>query len=819
MNTRKLMLSAAALLSAGVLFGAGEISADAREMVRKTDLSRQEVVFRGDYLVREGHALFEEKNYFGARDKYLEAIKLFRRYPSKFFQEKIEFCQKEIAACYYAKANEAAEKSDKMALASDFDEAIKICKDALRYCPEQADELQKRIAVYEKRRDSVVQRSAYSVGRLIPDKGAQDYQIQVLLEQARRLAAVKDYSAALLKYNEILLIDPYNSDATQGRRGISRRMAKMGGERYVNTHRRVMAEVEWKYALPIIHEASGNSSNMVSGAAVKPEALRASFIKPKLESIKIPNLGINNRPISVAVGYLQDQSRKNDPEKKGVNIIYIGDVRSGDESAEDRQKRQEARAKRLEEKRKKQEESKRQNSEDDEEAEEETTNENEGANDLADEPRVTLNADSERTLYQALTMLCQSAKPKLNMQIDDYAVVLTPADVTLSNMMLRSYPVTISANWEKETPEDISTKIKESLSVKSDGKTLFPKGSNIYYNPDTKRVSITNTRENHREIQKLLEEDFRPKDTTMVQVMVKLVDINQNDLDELAFNWQLAVNAAKPRTNADGTLSSSMIMDANNPLLRYYNNAGERVGGDVNGSLLSWVWQNEKGTRVVASMFAMNQADSSDVLMSPRITVKEGTEGTINMIEVHHFPDSEWNDVDVPQSDNAFFYATAQPELEDETELGVDFKVKPIVNGNLITAEINVNFKTLAGWSEYDTRVFDEEGNVEDGNFYRMPILNTPGIHTQITAKDGETIIAGGVVADETSSINDKIPILGDIPFIGRLFQSKGSKSSKRNLLVFVTFRLVKPDGTPVDPRYQREGLHTQGYPRFGSGL
>ena len=264
-----------------------------------------------------------------------------------------------------------------------------------------------------------------------------------------------------------------------------------------------------------------------------------------------------------------------------------------------------------------------------------------------------------------------------------------------------------------------------------------------------------------------------------------------------------------------------MIMDPNNPLLRYYNNAGERVNGDVNGSLLSFVWQNEKGTRVVASMFAMNQADSSDVLMSPRITVKEGVEATINMIEVHHFPDSEWNDVEVPQSDNAFFYATAQPDLEEETELGVDFKVKPFVNHKLglITAQINVNFKTLAGWSEYDTRVFDEEGNVEDGNFYRMPILNTPGINTQITARDGETIIAGGVVADETSSVNDKIPILGDIPFIGRLFKSKGQKSSKRNLLVFVTFRLVKPDGTPVNPRYKRDGLHPQGYPRFGSGL
>ena len=65
----------------------------------------------------------------------------------------------------------------------------------------------------------------------------------------------------------------------------------------------------------------------------------------------------------------------------------------------------------------------------------------------------------------------------------------------------------------------------------------------------------------------------------------------------------------------------------------------------------------------------------------------------------------------------------------------------------------------------------------------------------------------------------DKIPILGDIPFIGRLFKSKGSKTVKRNMLVFVTFRLVKPDGTPTHPRYQKDGLFSQGYPRLGSGL
>ena len=103
MNIRQFLLSAA-LISASGLFGAGAMTQEGKELIRKAELSRQENLHRGDFLVRQGHQLFEEGNFFGARDKYMEAIKLFRQYPSKFFMDKIEFCQKEIAACYYAKS-------------------------------------------------------------------------------------------------------------------------------------------------------------------------------------------------------------------------------------------------------------------------------------------------------------------------------------------------------------------------------------------------------------------------------------------------------------------------------------------------------------------------------------------------------------------------------------------------------------------------------------------------------------------------------------------------------------------------------------------
>ena len=819
------MLTAAALFFSFALFAAEELSSEANEMIRNADLNRQEIIHRGDNLVREGHRLFELKEYFAARDKFMEAVKLFRRYPSKFFQDKIEFCQKEIAACYYAKATEAGELADKMAFASNFDEAIKICKEAIKYCPEQADELQQRIALYEKRRDTVIERRAYSVSRLIPDKDAQDYRIQVLLEQARRLVTLKDYSGALVKYNEILLLDPYNADAAQGKRGVGRRISLAADERYINTHRRSVAEIEWKYAIPITPEASGNAVNTVAEQPkLKNAELKKSPLRTKLDEIQIPRYDFNGQSLAAVLRNLQEMSRINDLKgKRGINIVYIPDPRDPDESPEARKQREENNSKRLEERKKKKEERRKAAGEGNENAGGAANNNNDDEDEEEDIDDIKVKLSGEKTsLFDVLTKLCNNCG--LNMQVEDFAVIVTPKNVTLSEMELMTFPVTIPGDDAGKDPKEISAEIKKTLEIKSENPNIFPERSHIFYNPTSKRLSIVNTVDNLRILQGIIERNYGAKSGTMVQVMIKMLDINQDDLDELAFNWQLAINSAMPRTyTEDGktTVSSRGIMDINNPLLRYYTAAGDRQGGNVGGSLLSWVWENNKGTRVVASMFALDQASSADVLMSPRVTVKDGYVAVVNMFEDHNFPDKEWNNISVPVTSNARFYATAQPELDNEQQLGIPFTIKPKVKDNIIELEINVKFKTLAGWSEIDTRIFDEEGNVEDGNLFRMPIINTPEIKTLLHIRDGETVIAGGIVSDETNSINDKIPILGDIPFIGRFFQSKGTSATKRNLLVFVTCRLVKPDGTPLnpDPRQQREGTFTKGLPRFHSTL
>ena len=67
-----------------------------------------------------------------------------------------------------------------------------------------------------------------------------------------------------------------------------------------------------------------------------------------------------------------------------------------------------------------------------------------------------------------------------------------------------------------------------------------------------------------------------------------------------------------------------------------------------------------------------------------------------------------------------------------------------------------------------------------------------------VHVNDGETLVLGGMVENETKTQIDKFPILGELPLIGRFFQSQSENAVRCNLLIFVTARLVGFDGQPI---------------------
>ncbi len=92
-----------------------------------------------------------------------------------------------------------------------------------------------------------------------------------------------------------------------------------------------------------------------------------------------------------------------------------------------------------------------------------------------------------------------------------------------------------------------------------------------------------------------------------------------------------------------------------------------------------------------------------------------------------------------------------------------------------------------------------------------QPVFTSRNVTTSIVIWDGQTVVMGGLIREELTTIRDKVPILGDIPVLGWLFRSEGQNSVKKNLLIFVTARLVDPAGRPIHS--------DSGFPMPGAGI
>ena len=237
--------------------------------------------------------------------------------------------------------------------------------------------------------------------------------------------------------------------------------------------------------------------------------------------------------------------------------------------------------------------------------------------------------------------------------------------------------------------------------------------------------------------------------------------------------------------------------------------------------MLNYVWQDSNGTKLVASMFALNWADSGDVLYSPRVTVRNNQLGTVYMGTVRYFPD-DWEVTDTTTSNSTTTESSPQPTFSDDPEyLGLKISVQPQILDESRVIQVRVNFpiKTFVNWMVFDARQKSSTtgggSSSDDGTYFKMPIFNDRSVDTVVQVYDGDTVLVGGVATDLTKSYHDKIPILGDIPFIGRFFQSRYSQAEKGNMLIFLSCKIVNPDGSAKYP----EGKRPNGVVNFGQNL
>jgi type IV pilus assembly protein PilQ len=81
---------------------------------------------------------------------------------------------------------------------------------------------------------------------------------------------------------------------------------------------------------------------------------------------------------------------------------------------------------------------------------------------------------------------------------------------------------------------------------------------------------------------------------------------------------------------------------------------------------------------------------------------------------------------------------------------------------------------------------------VQLGGGFSVPSIDTKNVTTQIAVNNGDTAVIGGIFEEEITNDVDKVPVLGDIPLLGYLFKTTDRESTKTEMLVFLTPRIIK---------------------------
>ena len=118
----------------------------------------------------------------------------------------------------------------------------------------------------------------------------------------------------------------------------------------------------------------------------------------------------------------------------------------------------------------------------------------------------------------------------------------------------------------------------------------------------------------------------------------------------------------------------------------------------------------------------------------------------------------------------------------DRRDVGVTLHVKPqITTGGILKLQLYQEDSSV------DTTTTNNPGGVT---------INTRSIQSTILADDGEIVVLGGLMQDQYSTSNSKVPLLGDIPWIGQLFRSEAKTRTKTNLMVFLRPVIVRDQAT-----------------------
>ena len=358
-------------------------------------------------------------------------------------------------------------------------------------------------------------------------------------------------------------------------------------------------------------------------------------------------------------------------------------------------------------------------------------------------------------------------------------------------------------------------------------------GSVTHFDKNTHTLFVRNTRRNFVDVEMIIES----VDVNPVQVFIeaRFVEVSTSDLHELGIEWMLdspfVVNQDTTMENGVATRSARTQVaggagvsyapftsdDAGSFALGPQGSFGSTRAGNpaTTGQGLNLDFQGIlTDPMFTAVLHALDISGKGRTLSVPRVTTLNNNPAKLrNGEDLRYYEEFEAQAFQLLDDNNKRVTLTAlvpkgKPAME---ELGITLVAVPSVGADNRTIQLMIQptisrlegFLAFQDGGDSSSTSDDTQSNISQVEV-KLPIFERREIQTKVMVDSGETVVMGGLIDTVKVDVDHKIPILSDIPLIGKLFTRKDSTEENRNLMVFVTASVISERGVsmvapPVD--------------------
>ena len=604
-------------------------------------------------------------------------------------------------------------------------------------------------------------------------------EVKTLLNEGQGLYDSGRFDEAFAKYEAVLRLDRYNVAARRSMEEVNVARTRVADAAYNDTRASMITQVDKAWETPVRRVDLGPSAVLEQPMLT---TRGTQSINRKLDEIIVPRINFTDATVREAIEYLRQRSAALDTDPidagdRGVNIVLKLDAAASSQTV---------------------------------------------TIDLANLP-----------LREALTYITNLAN--LKFKVEPYAVLIVPLSESTETLVTKEYRVppgfisSTPSGGGADTGLDATAGRSTAKDFLESQGVQFPPVASANFLASSSRLIVRNTQENLDLVDAMVESSTGAA-PSQVEIESKFVEISQNNLKELGFDWLLGqfafgdtgvfgsggtygnqlnpTAAAYPFVNPGGSAVGGL---PNGGPLTAGNRSGQTAitGNALDGLLFGSPVGPAAGVLALAGIFtnpqfqvvlrALNQKKGIDVLSAPKVTTKSGSSATVEVIREFRYP-AEYDPPQIPQSTGSGTQpiTPATPTSFTMKPTGVRLEVEPTVGSDNYTIDLRLapEVTEFEGFINYGSPI-QNRGIVVTENVINYPVFSERKVETSVSIYDGQTVVLGGLMREDVQKVNDKTPLLGDIPFAGALFRSQSDQHIKRNLVIFVTATLMDPAGQP----------------------